>query len=235
MSDSAPLLEIDGLSAGYGAMTAVSGVRMLVHPGEVVALFGPNGAGKSTSLLATVGALPRRGGTVRWQGSPAPTTLHACVRAGLAFVPEQRSTISSLSTLDNLRLGRGSVQAALDYFPELGEHLGTPAGLLSGGQQQILILARTLASRPKALLIDELSLGLAPSVVVRLLEVLRREASETGLGVLLVEQQMRRALGAADRWYLMSHGTILASGAADEVGAAELEEAYRRRVRIGQP
>ncbi len=220
------VLELCGLSTGYGPLRAVSDVSLALVPGEVVALFGPNGAGKSSTLLAAVGALPLRGGTVRWCGGPAPRTLHALARAGLAFVPEQRSITSALSTRDNLRLGRGTVAAALACFPELAAHLDRPAGLLSGGQQQILMLARALAARPRALLVDELSLGLAPAVVERLLGALRRAADEEGLAVLLVEQQMRRALSVADRWHLLSRGSVVASGAADAGGSAELEAAY---------
>ncbi|MTD54452.1 ABC transporter ATP-binding protein [Amycolatopsis pithecellobii] len=230
----APVLEVAGLCAGYGSLTAVSGVSLCVAPGEVVALFGPNGAGKTSTLLATVGVLPRNAGRVHWNGVPAPKSLHTFTRAGLAFVPEQRSTISSLSVLDNLRLGRGTVELALEYFPELADHLHRPAGLLSGGQQQILMLARALAGRPRILLVDELSMGLAPLVVERLLGVVRRAAEEDGLGVLLVEQQMRRALSVADRWYLLSHGKVAAQGDAHESGGAVLEEAYLESMGITQ-
>jgi branched-chain amino acid transport system ATP-binding protein len=220
------LLEVDGLTTGYGELTAVSEVSLRVEPGEVVALFGPNGAGKTSLLLGVVGVLPRRAGSVRWAGRPAPRALHQLVRAGLAFVPDQRSIISSLSTRENLQLGRGGVKEALTYFPELGEHLHRSAGLLSGGQQQILTLARALAARPQALLVDELSLGLAPQVVERLLATLREAADREGLAVLLVEQQIRRALAVADRFYLLNNGRIVAEGSAEQEGGAILEEAY---------
>jgi branched-chain amino acid transport system ATP-binding protein len=235
MSADETLLEVTGLSSGYGPMTAVSDVSFRLSRGEVVALFGPNGAGKSTSLLSTVGLLPRRTGSVVWAGRLAPKTLHGCVRAGLSFVPEKRSIIASLSTLENLKLGRGSVADALTDFPELADHLHRPAGLLSGGQQQILILARALAARPQALLVDELSLGLAPAVVSRLLTVLRAAAADRGLAVLLVEQQMKRALAVADRWYFMSHGSISAEGPASDAGIIELQNAYRRKVGMAGP
>jgi branched-chain amino acid transport system ATP-binding protein len=226
MSAQQPVLDVAALSTGYGPLVAVADASLHLVPGEVVALFGPNGAGKTSTLLATVGVLPRRGGTVTWCGAPAPRSLHALARAGLAFVPEQRSVISTLSTRDNLRLGRGTLDTALGYFPELTDHLHRPAGLLSGGQQQILMLARALAGRPRALLVDELSLGLAPQVVERLLAALRRAADEEGLAVLLVEQQMRRALAVADRWYLLTRGSVAATGAADAAGTARLEQAY---------
>ena len=234
MAQAPVVLQVSGLSAGYGQLTAVSDVSLTVARGEVVALFGPNGAGKTTTLLATVGALPRRHGTVLWHGVAAPRTLHRLTRAGLAFVPEKRSVISSLSTHDNLRLGRGTVATALEYFPQLAAHLTRRAGLLSGGQQQILMLARALAAHPRALLVDELSLGLAPAVVERLLTALRRAADEEGLAVLLVEQQMRRALAVADRWYLIARGTTCAEGNADAAGSGELEAAYLAGIGIDE-
>jgi branched-chain amino acid transport system ATP-binding protein len=143
----------------------------------------------------------------------------------LAYVPEARSVISGLSTRDNLRLGRGGVAAALSYFPELEPLLGRRAGLLSGGEQQMLTLARALASKPSALLVDELSLGLAPMAVERLLAAIRTAADTEGLAVLLVEQQARRAMSAADRWYLLRNGCVDASGDASD-GMTALEAAY---------
>jgi branched-chain amino acid transport system ATP-binding protein len=232
VSAATPLLELDRLSTGYGKLTAVSNVSLRVAPGEVVALFGPNGAGKTSTLLATVGVLPRRSGQVEWCGASAPKSLHAFTRAGLAFVPETRSIISSLSTRDNLRLGRGTVEAALEYFPVLTRYLDRRAGLLSGGEQQILMLARALAARPRLLIVDELSLGLAPRVVERLLTALRQAAEDEGLAVLLIEQQMRRALAVADRWYLLKNGTVTADGKADAAGTAILQKAYLASIGI---
>jgi branched-chain amino acid transport system ATP-binding protein len=220
-----PVLELVGVTAGYGDLAAVRDISLRVHAGEVVALFGPNGAGKTTTLMAAVGVLPRMGGTVLWKGEPSPRRLHRLCRAGLAYVPEGRSVISGLSTRDNLRLGRGGVEAALKYFPELEPLLGRKAGLLSGGEQQMLTLARALASAPSALLVDELSLGLAPLAVERLLAAVRLAADRDGLAVLLVEQQARRALSAADRWYLLRNGSVDTSGDASG-GQEELETAY---------
>jgi branched-chain amino acid transport system ATP-binding protein len=221
----APVLELENLVTGYGDLPVVRDVSLCVRPGEVVALFGPNGAGKTTTLLGAVGVLPRMSGQVRWRGEPTRQPLHRLAREGLAFVPEERSVISSLTARDNLRLGGGSVQAALAEFPELEEHLGRKAGLLSGGQQQMLRLAHALASKPTALLVDEASLGLAPLIVQRLLQALRSAADRTGLAVLLVEQQARRALSVADRWYLLNKGTIVAEGSADG-DPARLEAVY---------
>jgi branched-chain amino acid transport system ATP-binding protein len=222
----APVLELEDLTTGYGDLAVVRGVSLCVRPGEVVALFGPNGAGKTTTLLGAVGVLPRMSGCVRWRSEVTREPLHRLARDGLAFIPEERSVISGLTARDNLRLGGGSVQAALAEFPELEPHLGQKAGLLSGGEQQMLRLAHALASKPTALLVDEASLGLAPMIVQRLLQALRSAADRTGLAVLLVEQQARRALSVADRWYLLNNGTVAAEGSADG-DPARLEAVYR--------
>jgi branched-chain amino acid transport system ATP-binding protein len=221
----APLLEARDLTAGYGDLAAVRGVDIRVCPGEVIALFGPNGAGKTTTLLTMAGELPPLGGEVRWLGSPTRSPLHHRVRQGMAFVPEERSVVAGLTTRDNLLLGRGGVAGALAVFPELEPLLGRRAGLLSGGEQQMLTLARSLAMRPRLLLADELSLGLAPLIVKRLLETIRSAADERGVGVLLVEQQARRALTVADRWYLLRSGEIVATGDRDS-DWSEVEHAY---------
>jgi branched-chain amino acid transport system ATP-binding protein len=225
-----PLLEARGLSAGYGDLAAVRNVDLALHRGEIAAVLGPNGAGKTTLLMTLAGALRPLGGTVLWEGRATTASLHKRVRSGMAFVPEERSVISGLTTLDNLRLGRGSVDDALEFFPQLAPLLNRRAGLLSGGEQQMLTLARAIASRPAALLVDELSLGLAPIIVDRLLDTLRSAASELGLAVLLVEQQARRAMRIADRWLLLRQGTVVASGDA-AAGMEELESMYLARAR----
>jgi branched-chain amino acid transport system ATP-binding protein len=219
------VLEVRDLHAGYGDLAAVRGVSFALAPGEVVALLGANGAGKTTTLMATVGVLPRMSGTVWWKGEVTKAPLHKLARSGLAFVPGAPSVISGLSVQDNLKLGPGGVDGAVDRFPELKPLLDRPAGLLSGGEQQILSMGRALAGLPKVLLVDELSLGLAPLVVGRLLASIRRAADETGLAVLLIEQQARRALTVADRWCLLHMGMITHSGKASDSDA--LEEAYR--------
>lgn len=225
------VLEVRGMRAGYGDLAAIADVDLLLRRGEIVALFGPNGAGKTTALMATVGLLPLMDGHVRWHGRPAPRSLHRLARGGLAFVPEERSVITQLTARDNLRLGRGDVSSALSYFAELEPLLNRPAGLLSGGEQQMLSLARALASKPQALLVDELSLGLAPLIVERLLSVLRVAADDDGLAVLLVEQQARRALSVADRWCLLSRGRVVREGLGhDDAG---LEAAYIAKVSDG--
>ena len=219
-----PVLAVKDLSSGYGDLTAIRGISYQVRRGEIVAMFGANGAGKTTTLLATVGELPKASGEVFWQGARATSSTYKLARLGLAFVPEAPSVISGLSGLDNLRIGRGPVSLALDYFPELKPLLNRRAGLLSGGEQQILAMARALAGQPDVLLVDELSLGLAPLVVDRLMSALRVIADSTGVGVVLVEQQARRALTIADTWYLLRNGTIVDQGGASS--GADLDAAY---------
>jgi branched-chain amino acid transport system ATP-binding protein len=220
-----PLLRARGLVAGYGELAVVHGVDLEVAPGEVVALLGPNGAGKSTTLLTLAGDLPPLGGEVEWLGAPARGGLHQRARDGLGFVPEERSVFQAMSVRDNLLLGSGGIAPAVALFPELGALLDRRAGLLSGGEQQMLTLARTLARGPRVVLADELSLGLGPIVVDRLLAAISTAAREDGVGVLIVEQQARRALQVADRWYLMRRGTIVARGDAAD-GVAGIEAAY---------
>jgi branched-chain amino acid transport system ATP-binding protein len=220
----APVLEVRNLTAGYGDLVAVRDLSFTLAPGEIVALFGANGAGKTTTLLATVGALPRMSGEVRWRGRATTAPVYRLARDGLVFVPEDRGLVAEMSVRDNLRLGSGSVGEATNRFPALAALLNRKAGLLSGGEQQMLTLARALASRPRALLVDELSLGLAPLVVDRLLAALRQAADTERLAVLLIEQQARRALAVSDRWYLLAKGALAGAGGAGE--SAELEAAY---------
>jgi branched-chain amino acid transport system ATP-binding protein len=219
------VLQIEDLTAGYGDLAAVRGVDVTVAAGEVVALLGPNGAGKTTLLRVCAGLIPEMAGCVRWAGAVASGPLHRRARSGLGYVPEERGVIAGLDVRANLALGAGGIEPVLGMFPELEPLLGRRAGLLSGGEQQMLVLGRALAARPRVLLVDELSLGLAPLVVQRLLDELRRAADVDGLAVLLVEQQARRALGIADRWYLLRNGRVTASGGGG-TDAAELAAAY---------
>jgi len=230
------LLEARGLSAGYGSLAAVRDLDLQLGRGEIVALLGPNGAGKTTTLRTLAGALRPLGGEVLLNGRPTRAPLHRRSRQGLAYVPEERSVFMSLTAAENLRVGDGRPERALELFPELRPHLKRRAGLLSGGQQQILTLARALASGPQVLLADELSLGLAPLIVARLLEAVR-EAANRGVGVLLVEQHAQQALAVADRVYVLQRGRIALEGPADEIRGRldELEQTYLAGPAAGTP
>ena len=226
------LLEAVDLSAGYGSLAAVRNLSLHVGAGEIVALLGANGAGKTTTILTLSGELPPIGGEVRWLGEPATRPLHVRARQGLSLVTEEKSVFMGLSVAENLRLGRGDPALALELFPELGDHLDRRCGLLSGGQQQMLTLARALAGRPRVLLADELSLGLAPILVGRLLEAVRRAVDTQGTGVLLVEQHVRQALRWADRIYVLQRGTLVledtaasARGRIEEIERSYLDDA----------
>lgn len=222
------VLSTQDLHVGYHGHPIVRGLDLSVEAGEVCALLGSNGAGKTTTLLALAGELPPIRGSAAFAGAKTTAPLYRRARNGLAFVPEERSVFKSMSTAENLRVGGSDAAHALRLFPELEPLLRRRAGLLSGGEQQILTLARALARRPRALLIDELSLGLAPLVVGRLLAAVRRAADEEGVAVLLVEQHTEQALRAADRVLVMRRGEIVLSGASREMAARldDIQAAY---------
>ena len=199
------LLDVRGLSAGYGSNAVVRGLDLAVAPGEVVALLGPNGAGKTTTMRTLAGLLAPLAGELTLLGAPAAGPLHRRARRGLAFVPEERSVFTRLTVAQNLGLGGCAPDKAYGLFPELAPLHARRAGLLSGGEQQMLALGRALAREPKLLLADELSLGLAPKAVGRLLRA-ARAAADAGLGVLLVEQHVHRVLEIADRVVVLVAG-----------------------------
>jgi branched-chain amino acid transport system ATP-binding protein len=226
--------------AGYNGAPVVRNLNLYVEPGEIVALLGSNGAGKTTTLVTTSALNPIIRGEIAVFGrSIKGRHPHKIAREGLSHVPEDRALFFQLTVRENLQLGssKGSVDVAraLEYFPALAEIRDRRAGLLSGGQQQMLAMARALASTPKLLMVDEMSLGLAPVVVESLLATLRRIVSDTGTGVLLVEQHVHLALGVASRGYVLSHGELTIEGSADELSANQqlLESSYLGRTDLG--
>jgi branched-chain amino acid transport system ATP-binding protein len=208
-------------------MAVVHNFNLELAPGEIVVLLGANGAGKTTTLLTLAGDLAPIKGQVLMDGRPAPRSLHARARRGLRLITEERSVMMSMSVHDNLRLSHRSVAPALELFPELQPLLGRRAGLLSGGEQQMLTLARAVVGNGRLLLADELSLGLAPLVIRRLLGAVRA-AADRGMGVVLVEQQARLALEIADRGYVLRQGEVILAGTASELRAdmSKIESSY---------
>lgn len=219
VDEGALVLSMVGVDAGYGQSTVLRNLDLEVRAGEVVSLIGPNGAGKTTTLLTISGLLAPTAGSIEVLGSSPPTRHpHRSSHTGVAHVPENRGVLHQLTVRENLGLSldKQGLEVAFDLFPELVPLASRRAGLLSGGEQQMLALGRALASRPSLLLLDEMSLGLAPVIVDRLLPFARRAADE-GAGVVLVEQHTDRALSISDRAYVLVHGEVALSGSAREL------------------
>jgi branched-chain amino acid transport system ATP-binding protein len=224
------MLEVSGLEVRYGAIRAVRGISLAARDGELVALLGANGAGKSSALMAIAGALKPAAGSVRLDGEDVTAARpEAMLRKGVATVPETRDVFPDLTVEENLTLGgyvrrRDAAGLAEDrekmfaLFPRLKERIAQPAGTLSGGEQQMLVIARAMMSRPRVLLLDEPSLGLAPVIVEQIFGMIAA-LKQSGLTILLVEQNVAKALAVADRAYVMRLGTIAAAGTAAEIAA----------------
>ena len=231
------MLKVDSLRVNYGAIQAGKGISFEVQERELVALIGSNGAGKSTTLKTVSGIVRPSGGTITYQGRDlARMPTHQIVSGGIVQAPEGRQIFGTLTVRENLMLGASGrtdrdafdadLQRVFSLFPILGERIGQRAGTLSGGEQQMLAIGRALMGKPKLLLLDEPSLGLAPLIVNRIFDVIR-QLKETGVTILLVEQNARKALAVADRAYVLETGLISLSGpAADLARNPAVEQAY---------
>jgi branched-chain amino acid transport system ATP-binding protein len=230
------ILKVDGLHVSYGKIVAVNDVSIDVMEGEIVALIGPNGAGKSTLLKTIAGLLPAHRGTVLFDGQPISNRPAAEVmRLGIALVLEGRSTLKQMTVHENLVLGgyarrdhqaiAADIDRMLDRFPVLRERLKQRAGTLSGGEQQMLVIARALISRPRLLMLDEPSLGLAPLVTAEIFKIVRELNTDDKMTILLVEQNANQALQLADRAYVLENGEVVLQGA-DLASDTRVREAY---------
>jgi branched-chain amino acid transport system ATP-binding protein len=227
------LLELHEVRARYGPVEALHGITLEVPDGEIVAVLGANGAGKTTTLRAVSGTV-RRSGEIRLAGKPLRGGPEAAARAGIAHVPEGRGTFTELSVVENLKLGaytrrdrnlRADVERVAEWFPWIHDRSDQQAGTLSGGEQQMLALARALMARPRLLMLDEPSLGLAPMVVREIFRIVRELNAQEGLTVLVVEQDARIALDTASSAYVLEVGRVALAGASAELRA---DEAVRR-------
>jgi branched-chain amino acid transport system ATP-binding protein len=230
------LLEVSQLRAGYGPVNVLHEVALAVDDGEIAVVLGANGAGKTTTIRAISGTIHRSGDVTFAGRSIVSSSAESIVRAGIAQVPQGRGTFPELSVLDNLRIGAytrrdGGAAADVDRwfqtFPRLSERSDQRAGSLSGGEQQMLAIARALMSRPKLLLCDEPSQGLAPIIVQEMFEIIDSLSKQEGIAVLLVEQNANLAMDIAERVYLLETGTIVASGDAETIAADDsIRKAY---------
>ncbi|HSH13775.1 MAG TPA: ABC transporter ATP-binding protein [Desulfurivibrionaceae bacterium] len=231
------LLEVHNLKVAYGGIQAVKGIDFTIGAGELVTLIGCNGAGKTTTLKALAGLLPLVAGQVRYQGEKLrECPAHQLVRRGIALVPEGRGVFARLTVAENLQMGAyvrhdqagiaQDLQMVYELFPRLAERRRQPAGTLSGGEQQMVAMGRAMMSRPRLLMLDEPSMGLAPLLVAKIFATIR-EISARGVSILLVEQNAKLALEVADRGYVLESGLVtLAGSGVDLLGSAEVRRAY---------
>ena len=231
------MLEVRDLQVAYGAAQALWGVTLDVRAGELLCVVGPNGAGKTTLIQTIAGILRARAGIIAFDGRDiTQLAAHRFCAAGIAIVPEGRRLFTGMTVLENLEIGSylpearahraQSLEAALALFPALKAKLASPAGELSGGQQQMVAIARALMARPKLLLLDEPSLGLAPAIVHDVFDAIRR-INDDGMSVLLVEQNVALAMEVSDRAYVLEEGRVVADGAPDDLLARpEIQRAY---------
>ena len=225
--------ECRGLTGGWGQLTAFRDLDLTVEEGSMHAILGPNGAGKTSLLLTLAGLLPAHAGTVTVDGrSLRPGRAAAACKAGVVLVPDNRELFTTLTVEENLRVpgsrSSGGVESMYKLFPALEERQDLRAGALSGGEQQMLGMARALIQRPKVLLVDELSMGLAPAIVERIFSAVRQAATNRGCAVIFVEQYVHVALQVADRASVLTRGSIVMDGPAGELSSkvGELEQAY---------
>lgn len=231
------MLEVRNLEAGYGAAPALSDVSLSIGDGELVCVVGPNGAGKTTLINCLAGLIRVTRGSIALQGRDITRlSAHRFCAAGIAIVPEGRRLFTGMSVLENLELGsflpearkrrRQTLDQVCDLFPAIRERLPRPAGALSGGQQQMVAIARALMARPRLLLLDEPSLGLAPTIVTDMFDAIRRINTE-GISVLLVEQNVSMAMSIASRAYVLEEGRVTMNGPADDLlHRPEIQKAY---------
>ena len=231
------LLEIKNLNVRYGDFIALSDVSINVGKGEIVSVLGTNGAGKTTLMMTVAGLIPSASGKVVFNGEDVTGAQpDKMVRKGLCLVPQGGRCFSRMSVQDNLLVGgydrdarhytKESLERVYTLFPDLHEKRNVPAGSLSGGQRQMVAIGRALMSRPKILLFDELSLGLAPVVIKSIYQVIRRICSDEGTSIVLVEQDTRRAMRMTDRTYIMLKGRVVLEGSPDELSEETVKRAY---------
>ena len=222
----AVLLKVDNLSAAYGGIHALRGVSLEVQEGEIVAVLGANGASKSTLLKCIGGVMKTTGGSIEYMGSPLPKHPYEIVAAGVVQVPEARQIFAKLTVYENLRIGsnlrkdtagiKEDMERVYSIFPRLKEREKQYGGLLSGGEQQMLAIARGMMARPKLMIFDEPSLGLAPVIVQQVFDVIQ-EINREGVSVMLIEQNAQKALGICDHAYIMQTGKVVAHGTGREL------------------